>query len=42
MNSPLPDEKPDAESIVTPEGLKNINDLMKALAKNESQNMEYI
>ena len=42
MNPPLPDEKPDAESIVAPEGWKNINDLMKTLAENESQNMEYI
>ena len=35
MNSPLPDVKPDVESTVAPEGLKNINALMKALAKNE-------
>ena len=42
MNSPLPDEKPDVESAIAPEGLKNIHDLMKALAKSESQNMEYI
>ena len=33
MNPPLPDEKPDVESAVAPEGLENTNDLMKALAE---------
>ena len=42
MNPSLPDEKSDVESAVAPEGFKNSNDLMKALAKNELQNMEYI